>query len=156
MSSSGCAAGQVDAPRRRVERGEELVLHEHVRAGEFLEQAGFARVGVTDDGGVGHRRALALLALGGALAADLLQFGLDVVDALAHQPAVGFELAFALALAAQTAALLAAEVAPRPRQPGQGIFHAREFHLEPRFPRPGAPVENIQDDLLAVDHRQRR
>ena len=120
----------------------------------FLQQAGLARVGVAHDGRVRHGGALTLLALGGALAADFLQFGFDVVDALAHEPPVGFELALALALAAEAAALLAAEVPPGPREPGQGILHAREFDLEPRLPRPGATVENVQDDLLAVDHGQ--
>ena len=141
--------------RRRgggVERGEELVLHVHVRARELLEQAGLARVGVADDGGVRHGQPLPLLALGGALAAHFRQFGLEHVDAFAHEAAVGFELALALALAAD--ALLAAEVPPGAGEARQRIFHAREFDLEPRFLAARAAVEDVQDHLLAVDDRQ--
>ena len=42
---------QFQAARRRVQRGEQFILGQNVRAGERVEQGGFAGVGVTDDGG---------------------------------------------------------------------------------------------------------
>ena len=42
--------GEVEPPRGGVECGEELVLREDVGFGQAVEQAGFAGVGVADDG----------------------------------------------------------------------------------------------------------
>ena len=41
---------QEQTPRRRIQRGKKLVFRQHVRLGQTVEQAGFARVGITDDG----------------------------------------------------------------------------------------------------------
>ena len=64
---------QPQPARGRVERGEQHVLGQHVRAGERVEQGGFAGVGVADDGGQRPVVALAAGALGRALAADELR-----------------------------------------------------------------------------------
>ena len=45
----GLAAGQPQAARRRVERREQLVLDEHARVGEPVEQRRLAGVGVADE-----------------------------------------------------------------------------------------------------------
>lgn len=87
------AGGQENLARGGVERGEEFVLDEHIGAGEPLEQRGFAGVGVADNGGVGQRQALTALALGGARRADMGDLGFEFVDVLAHEPAVGLDLA---------------------------------------------------------------
>ena len=44
------AVGGRRAPGRRIERGEQRVLHQHTGTGEPVEQAGLAGVGVADDG----------------------------------------------------------------------------------------------------------
>ncbi len=59
--------GEAQAARARVERGEQLVLGEHVGAGQRVEQRALAGVGVADDRDHRHAepgaRAAALLAL---------------------------------------------------------------------------------------------
>ena len=76
---------QMQPPRRRVERGEQDVLGKHIRAREFVEQCGLARVGVTDDG---CQRPLITLTTG-ALCFALLTHGIEIVfdaiNALADQ-----------------------------------------------------------------------
>ncbi len=105
---------QGDLARRGVEGGEKFVLHENIRAGEAAEERRFADIGVTDNGGIRHRRALAVLALGGAGAAHVFQFALQAVDLEPDLALVLLELAFAFAFRADPAALLA-EMAPGSR-----------------------------------------
>ena len=109
-------------------------------------------IGVADDRGVRHRRAFAILALRGARAAHCFQLALEPVDLQSDFPLVLLELAFAFALRADAAALLA-EVTPRARQSRQRIFHARQIDLDARFARLRARAENIENDFLPVDHR---
>ena len=101
------AVGEVDLACRRVERGEEGVLHEDVRPGEATQEGGLARIGVADDRGVRHRGALAVLALIGAVAAYLDEVSPETVHLAADLAFVLLELAFAFALRAYAAALLA-------------------------------------------------
>ena len=102
---------------------------------------------------------LALLALGLALLADVFEFALAAVDADVGEAAVDFDLFLAhaagraAALAAAGAAL-AVEVAPHPREAGQGVLHAGEFDLEAGFLGLGALGEDIENHLLAVDHAE--
>jgi len=72
----GVAARQADAAGGGVERGEELVLGQHVGLGDCVEQGGFASVGVADDGDDRDLGAPALGAVLGALAAHFFQFPL--------------------------------------------------------------------------------
>ena len=65
------AAGQGEAPGRRVERGEQAVLGQHAGVGERVEQRRLAGVGVADDRHRGEAAAVALLALQRAGAAEL-------------------------------------------------------------------------------------
>ena len=59
-----------------VERCEELVLHEHLGAGESAEKRGLASIRVADDGGIGDRSTLTVLALSGSAALHRFQFTL--------------------------------------------------------------------------------
>jgi len=63
-----------------VERGEEFIFHQHICAGEAPQKRRFANVGVADDGGVGNGGAFAVLALGGAGAANFDKFLFEAVD----------------------------------------------------------------------------
>ena len=85
---------QAQSARGRVERGEQFVLRQNVRAGERVEQGGFAGVRVTDDGCERPVIALAAVALRGTLAADDFEFARDFGDAILHAAAVGFQLRF--------------------------------------------------------------
>ena len=55
---------QAQTAGRGIERGEEFVHGEHVRAGEFIQQRGFAGVGITDDARQRPAVALTRVALG--------------------------------------------------------------------------------------------
>src|SRR5205809_6479377 len=103
-----------DFSRGRIERGEELVFDKNVRAREPAQERGFADIGVADDRRIRHRRTLAVFPLGGARAPDRFQLALQPVDLQPDLALVLFELAFALALRSDPAALLA-EVTPRAR-----------------------------------------
>ncbi len=126
--------GQLDAPRRGVEGGEELVLCEDVGPREQVEEGALSRVRVADDGGLANALVGALLALGLADPANLVEFFLDPVDAAAGETPVDLDLLLALAAGGGSAALATArsaalpvEVRPHPGETGQGILHAREF-----------------------------
>ena len=88
------------------------------------------------------------------------EFALAAVDAEVGETAVHFDLFFthaagcAAAAAAAGAAALAVEVAPHPREAGQGVLHAGEFDLQAGFLGVGALGENIENHLLAVDHAE--
>jgi len=142
-----------------VEGGEEFVLGEDFGGGEAVEQGGFADVGVADDGGVGQGDAAAFFAHGVALFFDFFELGLDAVEAFVGEAAVGFELGFALASSGGSATTagatggtaLTVEVGPHAGEAGDGVFEAGEFDLEAGFAGAGAHVEDVEDDLMAVD-----
>ena len=143
--------GSLQAARGGVQRGEQFVLGQHLRAGERVEQSGFAGVGVADDGGERPEIALATLALRGTLAADDFEFAGDFGNAVLHAAAVGFQLRFAVTAHAD-AAFLARQVAPEPGQARQQMLELRQFDLELAFLRAGALRENIENQRRAVEH----
>ena len=77
------------------------------------------------------------------------QLALEPIDLQSDFPFVLLELAFAFALRADSAALLA-EVTPRARQSRQRIFHASEVHLDAGFAGLGARAENIENDFVPI------
>jgi hypothetical protein len=103
--------GQVDSTGRGVECREELVFHEHIRAGEAAQERGFSSVCVTDDGGIRDRRTLAVFSLRCPGAAHLLKLAAKAVDLSTQTPLVLLQLAFAFTTAAN-AAPLSHQVAP--------------------------------------------
>ena len=153
---AAAVVGQIDIAHHRVQRGEQLVLHQHVRAGQRVEQRGFAGVGIAHqrDGG------LALLFPAGAaqipVALELLQIALQIVDALADAPAIHLQTRFAGAAGADAAAQTGHGRALT-GQPGQAILHLRQLHLQLALGGLGALGEDVQNQRRAVDdlHAQR-
>ena len=92
--------------------------------------------------------------------ADGFEFALAAVDAHVGEPAVHFDLLLthaagrAAARSAAGAAAFTVKVAPHPGEPGQGVLHAGEFDLQAGLLGVGALGENIENDLLAVDHAE--
>ena len=85
------------------------------------------------------------------MALDALELGLESLDALADDPAVGLELR--LARAAKTdAAADAREVGPHPGEPGQHVLQLGQLDLELGFVAPGPGGEDVEDDLGPVHH----
>src|SRR6185437_4547901 len=89
------ASAQAQRARGRVERVEEAVAHTDLRAGERVEQRRLAGVGVADQRDRRQRGALALGALHGARALDVLEAPAKGGDAVARQPPVGLDLGLA-------------------------------------------------------------
>ena len=79
---------QPQPPRGRVQRGEQFVLRQRVRAGQRVEQGGFAGVGVADDRGQRPKMALPAAALRGPMPPHGLEVLRDFFDPLLHAAAV--------------------------------------------------------------------
>jgi hypothetical protein len=95
--------------------------------------------------------AFAAFALGGAVAADGVEFADEFVDALLDFAAVGFELGFAFAAAHADAAFLAGKVGPEPGQARQQMLQLGQFDLQLAFPGAGALSEDVEDQLGAIE-----
>ena len=143
------AARERRAPGRGIERRERLVGDEHVGVRERVEQRGLAGVRVAGErreeetlAGARPTRAL-------ALARDLGEPLLQVLDALPDDLTVALELALAGAAgpdaAAQPRHLLAA--AGQTRQP---VFELRELHLDATLARARVAREDVEDHPGAV------
>ena len=120
-------------------------------AGQPVEQRRFAGIGVADQRHHRIRHAAARLAMQAAGALDVVELALQPGDALADQPAVDFELAFAGAAEKAEAAALAFEMGPRPHQPRALIRQRRQLDLQPAFMGAGARAEDFEDQAGAVD-----
>ena len=142
---------QLQHPKRRVEGGEQHVLGHHLGLGQAVEEGRLAGVGVADQGHCRVRMPLAGRALQGARAAHLLQLGLQLADLVGDQPAVGLDLGFAGAAHDPEAAALALQVGPGPHQARALVGEPGQLHLQPPFPRPRPPREDLQDQAGAVD-----
>jgi len=154
----GVAARQADAAGGGVERGEELVLGQHVGLGDRIEQGGFAGVGVADDGDDRDLGAPALGAVLGALAAHFFQFPPELGDALVDPPAVNLELGFAGAAqadaagaaAAGGAAGLAGQVRPLAGEARLAVLVLGQLHLQRALAGAGVLGEDVQDQRGAI------
>ena len=83
---------------------------------------------------------------------NLLDFVFQPADAIADQPAVGFDLRFAGAAHESKAAALAFQMGPGPHQTAALIIQMREFDLQRAFLGLGAAAEDFQDQAGAVEH----
>ena len=142
--------GKAQPPRGRIERGEQLVLDQHVAVGERVEQRRLAGVGVADDRhhrqlGLGAQRAPLLAPL-----AELLDLLLEQVDLLARAAAVDLELGLAGAAPAD-----AAGEARHHRvllvQPRQRVLELRQLDLQLAVARLRVLREDVEDQHGAID-----
>ena len=145
------AGGQADAPRHRVQRGEEQVLGEHLGAREGVHQRALAGVRVADEGDDLHALPRATPTVQRALLAHGIDLAAQLRDPVAHELAVGLELALA-GTAGADAPLEAFEVAPLAGQARQQVLRLRQLDLQARLPRLGAPGEDVDDQRRAVEH----
>ena len=134
----------------RIERREELVLGEDLAFGDKVHQCRFADIGISHE-----RHAYQLSTVGtlhGHLAVDLLEVLLQFGDAVAHDTAVGFDLAFAGAAARARAAALPFDVRPQTGQTGQHVFVLCQPHLRLGVGRLRTRKENIENQARAVEN----
>ena len=87
----------------------------------------------------------------GAGALDRVELALQPGDALADQPAVDFELAFAGAAEKAEAAALAFEMGPGAHQPRALIGQRRQFDLQAALMGARPRAEDLEDQPGAVD-----
>ena len=146
------AAGQGDPAHGGVEGGEQLVGGVGVGAGQGVEQRRLAGVGVAHQGHARQLAAHAGAAHLGALHVHLRQPGLELLDALLQQPAVGLELGLAGAAQADRTAALAVQVAPAAHQARGHVLELRQFDLQLAFMAARALGEDVEDQPGAVDH----
>ena len=97
---------QAQPARGGVERGEQFVFLQDFRAGEGVEQRGFAGVRIADNRGQRPELTLSARALCRALAPYEHQFLANLVNSLLHPAAIRFELRLAFAAAHADAAFL--------------------------------------------------
>ncbi len=146
------APAQAQRARGRVERVEQAVAHADLRAGQRVEQRRLAGVGVADERDRRQRGALALGALHGAGALDVLQAALERGDAIAREAAVGLDLRLAGAPRADAAAE-ALEVGPQPAHAREVVFELGELDLELALGAVRMRGEDVEDHGRAVDDR---
>lgn len=84
------------------------------------------------------------------LAAQLVEPRFQHLDALADQPAVGFELRLAGAAQAD-ATLLPLEVGPGPNQAGREVLQLRELDLQLAFVAARALREDVENEARTID-----
>ena len=143
--------GQVDAPHERIERDEQRVRRFGIRLRQPVEQRGLAGIGVADER---HRRHIDLVAplaqLRSAPPHDV-DLVLQRLHAHADAPAIRFELGFAGTPGADAAAETRQRLA-RSDQARQQVLQLGELDLQLAFARAGAPREDVEDQLRAIDH----
>src|SRR6185503_20323577 len=132
---------------RRVERGEELILHVDVRTRERVEEGRLAGVRVADERNL--VAVAAALPLDAALAHDSLEFALQLGDPLANPTAVDFELRFARAPRSDAAAE-PRQVGPQAGEARQEVLELRQLHLKARLPGTRAAREDVEDEPASV------
>ena len=131
------AAGQGHSSRRGIEGGKELVLHQHVGAGQGVEERGFAGVGVADQGDDGDGLPLAALPVLPAVGTHIFQFPTQMGNAPANLSLIHLQLCFTGAAqpdppgaaAAGCAAGLPRQVRPGAGQPWQAVFVLGQLDL---------------------------
>ena len=150
-SSTSVAAAERQAPNRRIERREQLILGDEIGARQRVEQRRLAGVRVADERDRRDVGPLPFLAAHLALPLDALEAVAQVADPPAHEPPVGFELRLAGTPQAD-AALLPLEVGPAAHEPRREVLVLRELDLELAFERRGALREDVEDQAVAVEH----
>jgi hypothetical protein len=161
--SDGVGEGEIAPGRRlgaadrRVERGEQGVLHQNPGSSERVQQAGLARVGVPGDD---HRRHLAAVTprvlhlTAGREARDI---PLQLADTGPQPPTVGLQLGLAgtagtdPASARHPAACLPGQRLAPAAEPGQHVLQLGQLHLGLALAAAGVLGEDVQDQRGPVD-----
>ena len=151
------AAGELEAPRGRVERLEEAVGDADLGPGQRVQQGRLAGVGVAGEGDARDRGAFALGPHHAAVLFGLPEAAAQRRDPVAGEPAVGLDLALARAPGADAAVdapgAEALEVGPEAPHAGHVVFELGQLDLQLALGRVGVVGEDVEDHRGAVDHR---
>ena len=143
---------QRERAQGRIERREQHVRGLHVGTRQAVEQRGLAGIGVADQRHHAIRHALAPGAMQAPRGLHLLQFALQLGDALLDQAAVRFDLRLARTAHESEAATLAFKMGPGSHQARTLVVEMGELDLERAFLGLGAAAEDFQDEPGAVEH----
>ena len=143
--------GKHQFPRRRVQRGKELILGKNARLGQPVEQSGFSHICIAHQSNRFDTVFLPAAADPPPADGQFRQLQLQRLNSPADMPAVAFQLALPGA-ARSNAAALAGELVPHPDQAGQQVFLLGKFHLELALVGTGTRCKNIQDEHSTIDH----
>ena len=144
--------GKHDAPRGRVEGGEEHPVRQHIRAREQVQERGLARRRVPHQCGGGKREPLTGTALLATGLLHLIELFGQLPDALADLALIKVYLALTAATAHANAALLALELGVEKADARQGVGQLCQLDLKLALTGAGTLGEDIEDDLSAVGH----
>jgi hypothetical protein len=147
----GSAARQLDAPRGRVERREQLVGDEDVGVRQRAHQCRLAGVRVSRDRDLRDAAPLAASPFDVARARQILDVLAELRDAPADVLAVDLELGLAGAARPDAAAEPGHRLAPA-SQAGQQVVELRELDLGLALSRPRVQREDVEDQRGPVDH----
>ncbi len=145
------AARQLKLAGRGIERGEEAVLDQHLRAGQGPEQGRLAGVGVADDRHGLVRRAVTSLALVDTAGRDAGELPFQLVDSTDELASVDLELGFTRASGTDATTLLA-EVLLSPK-PGKQVPQLCQFNLGLAFGRGCMLGEDVENDRGPIEGR---
>ena len=147
------ALGQFELAGGGVQRGEELVVAEHVGSGEPVDERAFPGIGITGQCHFEHAAAVPALTLQRAHVGQALKLAANARDALAHHAAVHLQLAFALTEAGSHAASHAvrSEVGPHAAQARVQVLVLGEAHLQAPLLGGGVQGEDVQNEGRTVD-----
>ena len=137
---------------RGIQGIKEPVVGGNARAGQLIEQGGFARVGVAHNGHHRHGILHPALPLDPPDLPHLLQLRFQPVDPFPDVPPVAFQLGFAGAPGANAAALTGKALS-HAGEPGQQIFILGKLHLKPALSGLGPLGKNIHNQGAAVQNR---
>src|SRR3954452_4934576 len=119
---------------------------------EPVEQRRLAGIGVADQRDDRIRHALPAFAVKLARALDLFEFVFDPRNAVANQPPICCELAFARPAEETKTAALAFEMGPGPDQPALLVIEMRKLDLQHALAGMRAPAEDFEDQSDAIEH----
>ena len=147
------AAAEAQLARGRVERVEQPVADPDLGAGQRVQQRRLAGVRVADERDRRQRRALALGALHGARALDVLEAPAQRGDPVAREAAVGLDLRLPGPPRADPAAE-PLEVAPQPAHAREVVFQLGQLDLQLALGAAGVRGEDVEDHGRAIDDGQ--
>ena len=141
---------QSQHPHGRVERREQLVLHQHAGVGETVHQGRFPGVRIADQSNDRIRNRSSLTAVQRPRSSHLLQTSFQHRDSLARPTAVDFELGLTGTSHTDTTTTLTREVEPRPGKTRHQVLELSQLYLKLALLRGGSLSKDVEDELGAV------
>ena len=148
-----------DFAHRRIEGGEQRVVHQHTRSRQPVQQAGLPGVGVTGEGDHRNTRTATSVSLGRSGALHSAQLRSDLGHVRPDPTTIRLDLRFAWSTRSHTTGGSTSATARLPRQrltpspqTGQQVLHLRQTDLRLTFSTARMLSEDVQDEPRSVDN----